>query len=81
MIVGILTIRKLGIPDCDLEIRNDNESALFWAEKENFRGVRIPQASVLFTVLMIIRGLSVTTTTHLAGVLNVKCDRLSRAEE
>ena len=81
LIFGILTLRLLGYGDTEFELRTDSISALRWAEKEKYRGDLVTNASVLFTLLVISKNLTVTAATHLEAALNNKCDDLSRIGE
>lgn len=81
IILGILTVKKLGITEIDVELRTDSEVALRWAEKENPHSDRASNAAILFTMLQIAKSVSVTSTAHISGDDNWRCDRLSRTEE
>lgn len=52
-----------------------------WAETERPRGELVTNASIVFTLLVIIFGLDVKKGVHISGEDNWRCDRFSRLSE
>jgi hypothetical protein len=68
----------LGFAGTGIALRGDSVTALTWAMTERPRGVRVTNASMVWTLLCIATDIDVKEVTHIAGVDNEKCDRLSR---
>ena len=59
-------------------LRGDSIIALTWAMTERPRGVRVTNASIIWTLLCIATDIDMKKVTHIAGEENGRCDRLSR---
>ena len=68
----------LGFSGRNVALRGDSVTALTWAITERPRGVRVTNASMVFTLLCIAADVNVKEITHIAGEDNEQCDRLSR---
>lgn len=68
----------LGFSGTGIALRGDSVTALTWAMTERPRGVRVTNASMIWTLLCIAADVEVKEVTHIAGEDNQKCDRLSR---
>jgi hypothetical protein len=68
----------LGFSGTGIALRGDSVTALTWAMTERPRGVRVTNASMIWTLLSIATDIDVKEVTHIAGEDNGKCDRLSR---
>lgn len=79
--VGILALITLGTSCRDLEVRGDSVAALTWAQTERARGPRVTNAAMVFTVMCLMYDLDVKVATHIPGVDNHRCDKLSRLVE
>jgi hypothetical protein len=66
------------ISDTGIALRGDSVTALTWAVTERPRGVRVTNASMVWTLLCIAADVDVKEVTHIAGEDNEQCDRLSR---
>jgi len=78
IVLGILTIAKLGIRDVSITIRGDNMSSLKWGLTENYRSLSCRRAALVLTTISIKYNIIITDQIHIAGVKNIRCDQLSR---
>ena len=81
MVLGVLALIKLGARDVDVLIRGDSTTALTWMTEGRIKGKAAINAAVVVTTLCIRFGIRVRYSAFLAGVKNVKCDRLLRLKE
>ena len=77
-ILAVIGQVKLGFSGKSIALRGDSVTALTWAITERPRGVRVTNASMIWTLLCVAAGVDVKEVTHIAGDDNDKCDRLSR---
>ena len=77
-ILAVIGQVMLGFAGTGIALRGDSVTALTWAMTERPRGVRVTNASMVWTLLCIATDIDVKEVTHIAGVDNEKCDRLSR---
>jgi hypothetical protein len=68
----------LGQSECCLALRGDSVTALTWSITERVRGTLVTNASMVWTLLCVAADIHVQEVTHIAGVDNDNCDRLSR---
>ena len=68
----------LGCSGRCLALRGDSVTALTWAITERPRGSIVTNAAMIWTLLCIATDVNVTEITHIAGIDNGNCDRLSR---
>ena len=68
----------LGFTGRNVALRGDSVTALTWAITERPRGVRVTNASMVWTLLCIAADVNVKEITHIPGEDNERCDRLSR---
>jgi hypothetical protein len=68
----------LGFSGTGIALRGDSVTALTWTMTERPRGVRVTNASMIWTLLCIAADVDVKEVTHIAGEDNKQCDRLSR---
>jgi hypothetical protein len=81
VILGLITLVKLGVRDVDLELRGDSTSALSWAESVKFTGKNSSNAAMVFTLTCIAFGFNVRNAIHKLGKENWRADLLSRLGE
>lgn len=77
-ILAVIGQVMLGCHGTSIALRGDSVTALTWTMTERPRGVRVTNASMVWTLLCIAAGVEVKEITHIAGEDNDKCDRLSR---
>ena len=68
----------LGHSGRSLALRGDSGTALTWAISERPRGEIVTNASIVWTLLCVATNIDVREITHIPGVENGRCDRLSR---
>ena len=78
IVLALAMLAQLGVRQASINIRGDNISSLSWALSERFSGLRSQRASIIYIALGISFDLVVGNVTHIAGVNNTRCDRLSR---
>ena len=78
VIMGLVTMRRLGIRDMVIGLRGDSVTALSWAESERYRGTNVTNASVLFTLMVLTWGVEVSFIHAIPGEDNSEADHLSR---
>ena len=77
-ILAVIGQVMLGFSGTGIALRGDSVTALTWAMTERPRGVRVTNASMIWTLLCIATDIDVKEVTHIAGEDNGRCDRLSR---
>ena len=77
-ILAVMGQVMLGLSGKGIALRGDSVTALTWTMTERPRGVRVTNASMVWTLLCIAAGVEVKEVTHISGEDNEKCDRLSR---
>jgi hypothetical protein len=77
-ILAVLGQVILGFSGTGIALRGDSVTALTWAMTERPRGVRVTNASMIWTLLCIAADVDVKEVTHIAVEDNKQCDRLSR---
>ena len=77
-ILAILGQIALGYRGGSVALRGDGVTALTWAITERPRGERVTKAVMVFSLLCIAADVDVKEVTHIAGMENRNCDRLSR---
>jgi hypothetical protein len=80
-IIAVIGQVVLGWKGRNIALRGDSVTALTWAITERPRGVKITNAAMVWTLLCIAADVHVKEVTHIAGVDNANCDRLSRRED
>jgi hypothetical protein len=75
---GMVMLARRGYRDLSVRAIGDSVSALGWATRERFRGIRCTLLAMFFTALGTAFNLCVPETEHVPGVQNVICDNLSR---
>jgi hypothetical protein len=78
IVLGVVTLRRLGRMDTALGFRGDSLTALTWAESENFAGVSVTNAAIFFVLTFTTLKLEVATTNHIKAEFNGNCDFMSR---
>jgi hypothetical protein len=78
MVFAVCVIRSLGHSDMGVDFIGDSNSALSWAKYERFRRGNSVPAALLFMRVVGSSFLKVNHVTHVAGVNNTVCDKLSR---
>jgi hypothetical protein len=78
VVMAIAILVKLGVRGATIEITGDNTSSLTWAHSERFKGVRSQRAAIVYIALGMSFDIEVGGATHVAGIDNNLCDRLSR---
>jgi hypothetical protein len=68
----------LGFSGTGIALRGDSVTALTWTMTERPRGVRVTNASMIWTMLCIAADVDVKEVTNIAGEDTKQCDRLSR---
>lgn len=77
-ILAVIGQVMLGFAGTGIALRGDSVTALTWTMTERPRGVRVTNASMIWTLLCIAADVDVKEVTHIAGEDNGRCDRLSR---
>ena len=78
IVTGLGILAREGIHNAWIRLRGDSTSSLSWAKKESFKSGPSESAALAFLVLGRYRQLFIEDGDHLKGILNVKCDKLSR---
>ena len=81
VVLGVIGLVIMGVRDADVQLRGDSVSALTWAEAERYRGKRVTNAAMVYTVLCVMYSFDVKEATHVPGTDNKRCDKLSRLGE
>ena len=77
-ILAVVGQVMLGHSGRSLALRGDSVTALTWAISERPRGEIVTNASIVWTLLCVATNIDVREVTHIPGVENGRCDRLSR---
>jgi hypothetical protein len=77
-ILAVLGQAILGFSGTGIALRGDSVTALTWTITERPKGVRVNNASMIWTLLCIAADVDVKEVTHIPGEDNKQCDRLSR---
>lgn len=77
-ILAVMGQIALGLSGQNISLRGDSMTALTWSITERVRGTRVTNASMVWTLLCVAADINVESVTHIAGVDNDNCDRLSR---
>lgn len=78
MVLATCLIYSLGNSDTGVDFIGDSNSALSWAKYERFKHGSSLSAALLFMRVTTTAFININHTTHIAGVHNVVCDKLSR---
>ena len=78
VVMGLGCLASLGVRNLAVGLRGDNTSSLSWSLSHRFADGYSRRAAVAFVSISEVLGLRVDEGEHIAGVLNVRCDRLSR---
>ena len=81
MVIGVLTLIKIGVRDVDVLIRGDSTTALAWMTEGRIKGPSAINAAVVVTALCIRFGIRPRYSVFLSGLDNHKADNLSRLLE
>jgi hypothetical protein len=74
MVLGVLTLVKLGVRGVDVVVRGDSTTALSWVEKEKVSGKAAMNAALVLVSLCIKFGIEVNSITFLKGLANLSLD-------
>ena len=74
----MVALSLLGVRNTSVIIRGDNKSSLKWGLTENYKSILSRRASLFLTTTILKSNILIEDQIHIAGVNNVKCDRLSR---
>ena len=77
-LIAVVGFARLGFAGHSLKLRGDSVTALTWAITERPRGVLVTNAAMAWTLTCIAADVHIIAVTHIPGVLNDNCDRLSR---
>ena len=77
-ILAVIGHVLLSFTGMSLALRGDSVTALTWAITERPRGSIITNAAMVWTLLCVATEIDVKEVTHIAGINNERCDRLSR---
>ena len=78
VVLGMVTLSLLGIRNTSVVIRGDNKSSLKWGMTENYKSVLCRRTSLVLTTTVLHNNIIIEDQIHIAGVNNVRCDRLLR---
>ena len=78
IVMALAMLVKLGVRGASIAVTGDNTTSLSWVLSERFKGVRGQRAAVVYIALGITFDIEVNEATHVAGINNDLCDRLSR---
>jgi hypothetical protein len=78
VLVGVMSLVRLGAHNCGIHLVGDNMSSLKWSSTEHFKGVLSLRASVMYILTGVQFGIEIITTEHIPGDRNIQCDALSR---
>lgn len=78
IVAGLLVLQKLGYTEHSIHCEGDNETALRWSKKENFKVGRSMAGALAFIKLGMVTLNDIASCVHIPGVTNVLCDKLSR---
>ena len=78
VILGMIMMRREGLSNVTIKLKGDSKSSLKWGSTELFKGNLVQRASIVFILLGVHANITVEESEHWAGLLNVRCDRLSR---
>ena len=81
IVMGLITIRRLGITDIRILLRGDNRSALKWAADERYAGSTVTNAAVIFTLMVWMWDVQIAEKEYINTKDNVVPDYLSRNPE
>ena len=78
IVLGMVALSLLGVRNTSVVIRGDNKSSLKWGLTENYKSILSRRASLVLTTTILKSNILIEDQIHIAGVHNVRCDRLSR---
>lgn len=78
VVAAVLYLVQQKMRGCRLRLIGDSKSSLKWGHTERFKGVLGQKAAIVFILLGIHFDIEVVESEHIAGSLNVVCDKLSR---
>ena len=78
VLLGIITVIRLGLRHCRIQCRGDNISALSWIKHDCCKSLSSQTAFIAFSWLLIMSGCEVVDVQHQAGVTMGDIDGLSR---
>ena len=78
IVLGMVALSLLGVRNTSVIIRGDNKSSLKWGLTEKYKSILSRRASLVLTTTILKSNILIEDQIHIAGVNNVKCDRLSR---
>ena len=81
LIMGLVALALLGVRNVSLEIEGDSKTALSWAHTHCFRSRNATRASVVFTLVCLAFGFTISESSHISGEENWRADILSRMVE
>jgi hypothetical protein len=78
VVLGVAIAARAGYRNTSMRIKGDSMSALCWAKGHKYSSEFIRRAATAMVMLSTSFGLDIVESEHVAGVLNVVCDDLSR---
>jgi hypothetical protein len=78
VLVGLMSLIRLGYRGCGIYLVGDNISSLKWSDTERFKGDLAVRASTMYIISGIEYNTEVVSVEHVPGTDNVVCDQLSR---
>ena len=78
IVLGMVALSLLGVRNSGVIIRGDNKSSLKWGLTENYKSILSRRASLVLTTVVLQTNIIIEDQIHIAGINNIRCDRLSR---
>jgi hypothetical protein len=78
LVLGVVAIARSGRSGVALRIIGDSTAALSWGCKESWKGHLCRRAAVIFLLLSVAFDMYVEKEEHIAGEVNIACDKMSR---
>ncbi len=76
--LAVVAIARAGRSSVGIRLIGDSVAALSWSNKESWKGHLSRSAAVVFLLVCVAFDIHVAVEEHIAGVLNVACDDMSR---
>ena len=78
VLLGVMSLIRLGYHNCGIHLVGDNISSLKRSDTERFKGDLAVRASTMYIISGIEYNTEVVSVEHVPGIDNVICDKLSR---